>query len=306
MDNRSRYSLRDVKRTLEKNRKRLLALPNVLYLAVGEKIRAVAGQGRLAVRVCVSQKKRPRCRGAVPKRLRGIGPGGTRATFFVPTDVEKRPPRLVALGLRGGDSIVGATLGSAGLVFLGTEGEPLLLTNAHVTPGIDQTAAGQPVSVPAGRAIGHTRWATRLSSVPGQLHSVDAAVVVPTVPVDPFAMSGAPATVAGYGSLDHRTAQSLFYLRRNGARTRLHRPHWVATPRPVDMEGRTLLFWKFWELAIESGPRPAHGDSGAVVLSDSGVGLVVHGLLFAGGGATIGAVAIDAVFAALAPEGRSD
>lgn len=306
MARRPRYSLRDVERTLEKNRARLLAFANVLYLAVGEKIRADAGLGRLAIRVCVSRKRGPRYGRAVPRRLRAVRRDGTPAGFFIPTDVESRPPRLKALGLRGGDRLVGATLGSAGLVLFGRDGEPCVLTNAHVAPGVDRPAAGQAVRASGGAVVGHVGRATPLSSAPGRVHCVDAALVVPAVPVDPFAVDGEPSRVTRYGTLAHGSAPALFYLREGGARTGLHRPQRVVTARPVEVEGRTLLFSDFWELAVCSGPPPAPGDSGSVLLSDSGAGLVAHGLLFAGGGPIAAAAAIDAVFAALGEEGSGD
>ena len=301
MATRQRYSLRDVKRTLRKHAARLLAHPNVLYLAIGEKISAGSGKKRLAIRVCVSQKKDKRFRAAVPKRLRGVRPDGTPADFFVPTDVEKKPRTLKALGIRGGDAIAGSNLGAVGLVFNGNDDQSYILTNAHVTPGIDQVAENQPVTILGGSIIGHTFRATRLSSAPGQLHSVDAAAVIPTVPVDPFVIDGHPMRVVSYGQLAGGMTQRFFYLRNNGARRVFESPNLVVTPRNILVNGRPLLFVNFFEMTMIQGPQfPIPGDSGSALVSDTGAGLTVHGLLFAGGGRTIGVIPIRDVFRALA------
>jgi hypothetical protein len=299
MPDKARYSLSDVERTLRKHEQRLLAHPNVLYLAIGEKIRLGTGQKRLAIRVCVSQKMKKGYGDAVPKRLRGINPAGTLADFFIPTDVETKPRKLKALGVRGGDSITAATLGSVGLVFNGTNGQSFILTNAHVSPGVDQFAQGQPVSILGGPIIGNTNWATHLASEPGHVHTVDAAVIIPSVQVDPFAIDGYPLAVVEYGSLVEGSNQPLFYLRQNGTRRTFLYPHRVMTPRLVDVEGHEILFVNFFEMTLAEGPPPVRGDSGSVLVSDDGAGLVVHALLFAGDMSTVGVIAIDDVFQAL-------
>lgn len=299
MPGKERYTLSDVVRTLRQHERRLLAHPNVLYLAIGEKIRSGTGQRRLAIRVCVSQKMERGFRAAVPTRLRAIKSDGTPANFFIPTDVEIKPRKLDALAIRGGDSITAATLGSVGLVFNGSNGQSFILTNAHVSPGVDQSAQGQPVSILGGPVIGNTNWATHLSSGSGQVHTVDAAVIVPSVQVEPFAIDGHPSRVVEYGSLAEGSTQALFYLRRNGSRSTFTYPHRVMTPRLVDVEGHEILFVNFFEMTLAEGPSPVKGDSGSVLVSDNGAGLVVHALLFAGDMNTIGVISIDNVFQAL-------
>jgi hypothetical protein len=299
MATQKRYSLRDVKRTLRKNMARLLAHPNVLYLAIGEKISASTGQKRLAIRVCVSQKKGKHYPGAVPKRLRAVRAGGTLANFFIPTDVEKKPPTLKGLDVRGGDIITGTTLGAVGLAFQGDDERIYILTNAHVTPGINQVAQNQPIRIPGGPIIGHTFRATRLVSAPGQLHTIDAAVVVPRVPVDLFVIDGNQTRVMNFGQLRGGMTQQFFYLRKSGARRVFGNPNLVSTPRTVRMNGHQLLFVNFFEMTLMQGLVPQEGDSGSVLVSDTGAGLVVHGLLFAGAERTIGVMAIQDVFRAL-------
>jgi hypothetical protein len=297
---RPRYTLRDVKRTLRKHSGRLLAHRNVLYLSVGEKIRDKKGQKQLAIRVCVAAKKGDGYRFAVPRRIRGVMADGSPANFFIPTDVEKKPRILRALELRGGDPLAGAKLGSVGLVLSNTNGDRLILTNSHVTPGLDQSAQGQRVNDLRGGKIGETIRATALSSTPGRLHSVDAALIAPNVETDLLMIDGAPAPVVKFDTLAQGMSQQLFYLRQNGARLSFRFPNLVATPRQVDVDGRLVLFAHFFELSQVGGPpRPVAGDSGSVLVRDIGSGLVVHGLLFAGGGDTIGAVGMSDVFRAL-------
>jgi hypothetical protein len=295
----ARYSIEDVKRALDKHGPHLLAHPNVLYLGIGEKVAKGTGRKRLAIRVYVSQKKGRGYRNAIPSRLRGVNVDGTPARFFISTDVERKPRRLRALALRGGDQIDGATRGSVGLVFQGTAGGNFILTNAHVVLGLDQSAQGQTVSS-GGQAVGQAYRATRLSSAPGQLHSIDAAVVVPSVQVDPFAIDGTPTRVTGFGHLATGMTTPVFYVRGNGARLVFNRPNWVASPRAVELAGHSLLFTNFFELTLAQATNsPVQGDSGSVLLSDPGNGLIVHGLLFAGAGGTIGAMDINTVFLAL-------
>ena len=299
MAKRRRYSLRDVKRALRKHEARLLAHPNVLYLAIGEKISADTGQRRLAIRICVSQKKGKGFRAAVPKRLRGVKPDGSPAHYFIPTDVEKKPKTLKALGIRGGDAITGTTLGAVGLVFIGRDGQNYILTNAHVTPGLDQVVQNQPVRGSAGSIIGHTFRATRLVSAPGQMHSVDAAVVIPRVQVDSLVIDGNLQRVVNFGALPGEMGQQFFYMRQGGSLRMFENANLVATPRGVRMNGHRILFVNFFEMTLMRGELPTSGDSGSVLFSHRHDGLIVHGLLFAGAGRTIGVAAISDVFRAL-------
>ena len=302
MADKQRYSLRDVKRTLRKHTARLLAHPNVLYLAIGEKISAGTGQKRLAIRICVSQKRGKGYRDAVPQRLRAVKPDGTLANFYIPTDVEKKPRTLKALGLRGGDTIRGTTLGSIGLVFTGTppnDHEFFILTNAHVTPGIDQRAQEQLIHTGEGQTVGNTFRATRLLSAPGKVHKVDAALIRPSVPVDPFLIDGHLTAVEQYGDLAAGMTQQFFYLRQNGARRVFAAPNQIVTARPVRMGRHDLRFVDFFEMTLTRGQQAEPGDSGSVLVSDNGRGLVVHALLFAGMGNTIGVMSIQRVFKAL-------
>jgi hypothetical protein len=68
------------------------------------------------------------------------------------------------------------------------------------------------------------------------------------------------------------------------------------------MDGHEILFINFFEMTLRQGPLPQQGDSGSVLVSDFGSGLVVHGLLFAGADRTIGVIAIRDVFRALRGE----
>ena len=296
----SPYNRADVRRTLRKHAARLLAHRNVLYLAVGEKIAAGTGQKRLAIRVCVSMKAGPDYPRRVPVRLKAVRANGSLASYYIPTDVQKKPRRLKALALRGGDPIAGVTRGSVGLVFQNDIGQSLILTNAHVSPGVNALAQGQRVNDLSGRAIGRTHKATRLSSAAGTLHSVDAAVLMPTVPVDPFLIAGHPTPVVQFKSLAEGMPQNFFYLLSDGARCVFRHPEQIATSRPVTMQRHSLEFVNFFEMTQTGGSRrPKAGDSGSVILSDRGDGLVAHAILFAGEGDTIGVISIDDAFSAL-------
>jgi len=303
----SRYSLEDVERTLRKHEKRLLAHPNVIYLAIGEKIRFGNGKTRLAIRVCVSKKMERGCQGAVPTRLRAINPDGSLADYFIPTDVEEKPLTLQALGIKGADVIDGSTRGSVGFVFRGNGGNNYILTNAHVALAINEEANGQPLFDSQNQQIGTIFRATPLLSTPGHIHSVDAAVAIPSVQTEPFMIADNPSPIVGYGEKDDFTrvfGRNFFYHRQNGARLIFQAPNWVATPRNVNVEGHMLIFINFFELTLVQGPSlPQGGDSGSVIVSDTGNGLIVHGLLFAGSGNIIGVMAISDVFSALGSVG---
>jgi hypothetical protein len=300
------YSIEDIERTLRKHENRLLKYQNVIYLAIGEKVRFGKGKSRLAIRIFVSKKLKRGLPGAVPKRLRAIKPDGSLANYFIPTDVEEAPSTLETLGLKGGDAIIGSTLGSVGLIFQGHNGQNYILTNAHVAIGINQSANNQPVFDLHKQQIGYIFRATPLLSTPGHIHSVDAAVVIPSVETEPFVIDSNPSRVVGYGNKNDFVTlfnQKFFYQRGNGSRLVFQRPNLIATHRKVRVEGLNyaLTFTNFFELTlIQGSSSPQPGDSGSVILSDTGNGLIVHGLLFSGARNIIGVIDIFTVFSALA------
>jgi len=299
MAERTRYSFHDVRRTLEKHSARLLAHPNVLYVGIGEKERKRAGEGRLAIRVYVSRKKGDVSH-PVPKRLRAVRRDGTLADFYIPTDVQRRPRELKALGLRGGDGIAGPMRGVAGMVFP-VRGQNYILTNAHVAVGLNQLADGQFVTSVSGQVVGRAVRATPVLT--GGLNTMDAAAVLPVVQTDAYVIDGG-LRVAAIGDLAPGMTGQFFFVRRNGGRTGCVKPNWVATPRAVTFPGQAARFVNFFELEVNGGNVPVAGDSGSVILSDRGDGMVVHGLLFAGGGKpgerkVVGALGARGVFAAL-------
>jgi hypothetical protein len=300
-----KYSSADVERTLRKHEKRLLAYPNVIYLAIGEKYSLGKGKSRLAIRVFVSKKVEHGSPGAVPKRLRAIKSDGSLANYYIPTDIEERPSTLQTLGIKGADSITGATLGSIGFVFKGNNDKHYILTNAHVALAINEEADGQPLFDLEHQQIGTISRATTLLSNPGHIHSVDAAVAIPTehTRFEPLMIADNPSPIVSYGVKDTFNkifGQKFFYHRQNGARLTFQEPNLISTPRNVHLAGHTLLFSNFFELKMVEGVSlPKGGDSGSVLVSDSGNGLIAHALLFAGSDNIIGVIALADVFMAL-------
>lgn len=298
------YSEDDVKRTIKKHEKRLLNYPNVLYLAIGEKICGDSGQRQLAIRVCVSEKQKiVDKKSIIPVRLRAVKPDGKLADYYIPTDVEKTQDNLKTLGLRGGDTVERSTLGSVGFVFQGSDENDYILTNAHVVLAIDEVANNQTFFDIARQQIGTVFKATPLVSTPGHIHVCDAAAGIPTVTADRFRIDGNPTAIVAYGiraNFTHGISQQFFYQRKNGERLIFSRPNWVTTPRFVDVDGVRLLFTNFVELTLLGGALPQQGDSGSALLTDTGNGLMIHGILFAGGGDKIAVIEINDIFEALA------
>src|SRR5512147_159706 len=141
---RPRRDVATVRRTLRAHRERLLALPNVKYLAIGRKVKAGTRRPVLSIRVFVAWKGDVTRRQTVPARLRAVGQGGRRLPYYISTDVEQTGP-LRALALRGGDRIDGRRQGTAALVYRSPGGRALLLTCAHVVASPDAWAIGEPV-----------------------------------------------------------------------------------------------------------------------------------------------------------------
>ena len=300
----TRYSLEEVELTLRKHEKRLLACPNVMYLAIGEKMRRGKGKNRLSIRVCVSKKLEHGCLGAVPARLRAIKLDGSTANYYIPIDVEEMPLSLKALGMKGGDSVVaGFRLGSIGLVLQDqNSGTNYILTNAHVALAIDQEAKNQPLNNLNNQQVGTIFKATMLSSQLGYVHYFDAAIATVSVEAEPWVIDGIPTHVNDYGNKDDFTSgfgQQYFYQRGDGSRLIFRVQHLVSTKKEVTVEAHKLYFNNFFELELVQGPPPQEGDSGSVIVFDTGNGLTAYGLLFAGVDKTIGAIPIKEALSAL-------
>lgn len=292
--------IREIRRTLRRHSSRILGLPNVLYVGIGEKQVDGAGQRQLCVRVYVTHKQHVAAGDRIPRRLRGIDAHGRMAHFFVSTDVSERPRELTALALRGGDQLRGAGLGSIALAYRSVAGRRLLLTNAHAVAGVDRSAIGDDVRDASGKQrLGTVHRATPLRTGPDWVHFLDAALVAAQVPIEPLSLPGQAPRVVGLSTIRTGGRATYFYVDATGRRRTFTRPDHVETERAVRLGRHRLLFRDFFELHRTAGPPPEPGDSGSLLVRDAGDGLIACGLVFAGSADLVAVLPIRDVFTAL-------
>jgi len=300
------YRLADVRRTLRRNEQRLLALPNVLYLGIGEKVSAGEGRRHLCIRVYVSKKRRLRGHGRIPRRLRVVDAKGRPTRYFVPTDVTERPAKLTALAVRGGSSVRGDSLGSLGVPYFSVTGQALLLTNSHVVAPLGSRAIGAPIFGPGQQRLGTVLRTTPLFPDPDTEHFLDASVIEAEVAIDSRRFIAEARRLVVVAPIIAGDQATYFYRTATGARKEFVRPQLVSTPRLVTVHGRQIRFNDFFELKQITGPPLVAGDSGSALLRERFDGLVGSGLVFAGGGATLAVVRLTDVLAALQEPWTSD
>jgi hypothetical protein len=332
-----------VRRTLRAHRERLLALPNVRYLAIGRKVKAGTRQHGLSIRVFVATKRSVPRQQRVPSRLRAVAPGGQRLAFYIRTDVEEAPPlralaprggdrttvegmsplptltprggkppgrdergRLRAPALRGGDRIEGRRRGAAALVYRSPRGHDLLLTNAHVVARPDSWAIGEPVDGPTGAGgpvIGRVHRMIRIRT--DRTNRWDAALVRVEVPADRLVVGDPPLRVLGYGNL-RAAAEGRFFYVSNGSRVSCAYPELVETPVEIDHGGGVSVSYSgFVLLEVTAGmPVPAH--SGSLLVGETDAGVLACGLVFAGNTRRVAVTRLRETVAALSSTAASE
>jgi hypothetical protein len=301
---RSAISLALVKRTLNKQKARLLSYPRVLYVGIGEKRVAGMRTGRLSIRVIVSRKggHLPQ-KASLPRKVAAVGDPKRR---YIPIDVDEGPKRgsLRLLGpVEGGQQVIGKEQGSLGIALLTTTGGKVLLTNAHVVLGIDEAADSQAVTNLAGEEIATVATASLLSSQAGAQNRMDAAALIPLddVDVQENVIKGEPQKLGGIQGIRPPDAEQFFYASNTGQRE-LSLCESCETKWDLTFpNGSSLSFSGFWVFSVVNNgvSLPVQGDSGSAVFSLSGNNLILRGLLFAGSGDHAAVYSIDDVLTAL-------
>lgn len=243
-----RIGVGDIRRTLRAHAPRLLGLPNVLYLGIGEKRVGQAGQRRLCARIYVARKTDVPPGSRIPSRLRGVAPSRRGAPYFVDTDVEERPAELDALAISAGDELRGVCRGTIGLAYRSLSGRAFLLTNAHVAAGLDAHAAGERIADPSGEALGVIRRTTPLYSQPLWVHSLDASLVETELPIAALGLPNQPGAIAGLVPLRTGAHTRYFYVVAHGRTRFFSFPERIESERVVRVAGRALRFRDFFEL----------------------------------------------------------
>lgn len=300
-----RSDVATVRRTLRAHRERLLALPNVKYLAIGRKAKAGRRQPLLSIRVFVAWKGDVTRRQTVPARLRAVGQGGRRLPYYIKTDVEETRP-LRALALRGGDRIEGRRRGTAALAYRSPGGRHLLLTCAHVVASLDAWGIGDPVERAAGARsliIGRVHRMIRIRT--DRTNRWDAAVVRVDVPADRLVVGDPPLPVLGHGSL-RAGAEGRFFYVSGGARVRCAHPEVVETPVEIDYgAGQSASYLGFVLLEVSAGaPIPAH--SGSLLVGETEGGVLGYGLVFAGTARHVAVIRLRETLGALSSAAASE
>jgi hypothetical protein len=294
-----------VRRTLRAHRERLLALPNVRYLAIGRKVKAGTRQHGLSIRVFVVTKRDVPRRQRVPPRLRALGPRGRRLPYYITTDVEEART-LRALALRGGDRIEGRRRGTAALVYRSPGGQDLLLTNAHVVARPDAWAIGEPVERPPGArvpVIGRVHRMIRIRT--DRMNRWDAALVRVDVPADRLLVGDPPLRVLGDGNL-RAGAEGRFFYVSDGARVSCAHPELVETPVEIDHGGGVSVSYRGFVLLEVSAGMPVPAHSGSLLVGETDGGVLAFGLVFAGNARRVAVNGVREALAALCSTAASE
>lgn len=302
---RPRADVATVRRTLRAHRERLLALPNVRYLAIGGKVTAGTRQHGLSIRVFVVTKRDVPRRQRVPPRLRALGPRGRRLPYYIRTDVEEAGP-LRALALHGGDRIEGRRRGTAALVYRSPAEQDLLLTNAHVVARPDAWAIGEPVARPMGApspVIGRVHRMIRIRT--DRTNRWDAALVRVGVPADRLVVGDPPLRVLGYGNLRAGGEGRFFYVS-DGVRVSCAHPEVVETPVDIDHGGGVSVSYSGFVLLEVSAGMPVPAHSGSLLVGETDGGVRACGLVFAGSARRVAVNGLRETLAALSSTGASE
>jgi hypothetical protein len=298
--------VKTVRRTLRVNRARLLALPNVYGLMIGQKTAGHQRCGELAIRVLVSAKGRVPKSHAVPRRLRAIGAGRYPLRWYIKTDVEEIGSPLRALGVRGGDRIECRRRGTAGLAYRTPGGNTVLLTNAHVVARPDRWAIGDDVIVTTPGAdvvCGTVHRMTRIRT--DRDNRCDAALVKLDVAADLLTVGTQGMRVGHYGTLPSGSERRFFYIS-GGTRVTCTHPQRVESPVSIEYEnGATASFTDFVLLEVTSGT-PVESHSGSLLMQEHDDEFNACGLLFAGNATRIAVLRIRDVVASLSSGAASE
>ncbi|MEM8751230.1 MAG: hypothetical protein AAGF28_13095 [Pseudomonadota bacterium] len=275
-------NLRQIRRFIADHRDRLLAYPNVRYVAAARKIVNGKPERDYSLTFYVGKKSeaiKPADR--IPDHFLTTPDGRT-----IPTDVVQDARQARAFGLRSGHMIISHD-GEVGTVFAPStvHGQKYLITNAHVLLDVDEphnlgnvTAIDQNTGQEI--VIGHGKAAIPLLTT--QINKNDAGLVAinPGIPLDNLMVSGLNVPILTFDYFRTGTNARYFYnVGTNVFECTL--PNRVETPVPVIVEGTEVSFSHFWRLdMVNTGNRPGH--SGALVYRHVNGGVIACGILFAG------------------------
>lgn len=263
--------------------RKLGSLPNVTHVTVGRKERGGITLDALAIKAYVRHKGAVPASHRIPARLKLTGKDGS--IHVVPTDVIETGGQPETFGVRAG-SLLRAfddDLGVAGLTF--TKGEhSYVLTNAHVAFDIARDGATGPVAwlesvggaaIPLGSP---SAW-TPLSE--DRVADGDAAAILSADPniVDVRQIAGSSLKVARMDML--RKDLPEYALAIDGQFLRCVAPEPIASDVPIDVDGVTIVYRRFWQLRSVDD-QAKKGLSGAVLLRRNGQDVVACGLVFGG------------------------
>lgn len=297
---RLRLDVRTLRRTLRANRARLLALPNVQYLAIGRKRKGGRDLNRLAIIVYVTKKTHVPRQQTIPKTLQARGPDGVALPLRIPIDVEICGSPFKSLALHGGDLLRRHTRGSVGLAYRAQSGRTYILTNAHVVASVGQRAFGREVwrrREGKREVVGHV---ARICPVREDVtNKLDSALVTPILAVDRLRIDDLPLPVVGYGTLPPHERGQYFYVS-NRRRIVCADPRPIESPVTIEYPGNVdVEFVDVIALDVLKG-RPVPSHSGSLLFQQGRSGLRACGLLFAGSQDVILVSPIRRVFQGLA------
>jgi hypothetical protein len=163
----------------------------------------------------------------------------------------------------------------------------------------DSWAIGDPVEGPLATAspvIGRVRRMIRIRT--DRTNRWDAALVRVEVLAERLVVGDPPLAVVGYGTLRPGAEGRFFYIS-DGARVSCAHPETVETPVEIDHGGGVSVSYSgFVLLEVSSGmPVPAH--SGALLVGETGRGVLALGLVFAGNTRRVAVVRLREALGAL-------
>lgn len=266
----------------------LMALPNVRYMTVGQKIKGSSRQAEKTLKLYVSSKHDMAPNETIPQSIGWVAKSRASATAApVLTDVVELSGELESFGIRSGHIIraFDNDLGVCAISYSNAGGR-FLITNAHVAVDVARGGVTGPVDVlnrvdGQYHRFGTVLNASQLKATEITTHDVALIAVDPDFQVDDFMLLDMEDDVDRLEGIDTMSPHQYWYSV-NGRRFDCMFPERVVGHAFINVDGVRVPYAEFWQLSMVNGSAAAKGHSGALICRMDGGDIVACGLVFGG------------------------
>jgi hypothetical protein len=277
----------DIRRSILADPKRVSALPNVLYLTIGEKRTKGQRTGERSIVAYVGRKvEELEPSQMVPKVIHCTDKRGG-AVGSVQTDVISLENTPKTFGIRAGQLLRGFDddQGICALAYENSQGQKRILTNAHVV--VDVRTNGQ-TGIPAvyNRAdgnfyeLGHVLGASKLRVGTRTTHDVAVLSVPDEYALDHLMVQNDENDIDSFAGMETLSQDEYWFVAR-GETFKCAFPERVIGDLPIEVDGVIVYYAECWQMQMTEG-EAAPGLSGALVCKTVNSKVVACGLLFGG------------------------